>query len=488
MALGNFGQVIVLDWGLAKRTDDGDWHDSSPGTLSGSSTVEQTMAGQVLGTPHYMSPEQAAGRVECMDERTDVYGLGATLFSILTGYAPHDASQAGSTRSARGAELYAAIVDNPTPRCRATVPEVPAQLDAICAKAMAAAPAARYTSASDLAEDIQLWMAGEPVSAYQEPGSRQIGRWLRKHRTMSILAAAAIVALMIPPLLLGYAANERRLAANQARMESLFLDGKGLSVNLAAATETGRQNVRFMSRIPPIQGLIRAQQPNATEQDDEATWRERLETIFVGLLRANPDYLRISYCSLGDEPSEIVRVERNRFDRTYVEAAAEAGKFELPPDSHERSVASLSVGDVAVSELTAAPGASAAHGADQPLTLHLAVPIYDETSGELFGAVSLVIDLDYVLAGWARDTAAKSVLLADRKGDLLASFLPEQGREVAWQAHPIAVRELADFAATTRAELRVPASDDHPGGMFAIKVAIDPRRPQNFVILAVRGQ
>ncbi len=100
VALGNFGQVIVLDWGLAKRTDDADWGDSSPNEISGGSTVEHTTAGQVLGTPHYMSPEQAAGRVDCMDERTDVYGLGATLFAILTGYAPHEASQAGSSRSA----------------------------------------------------------------------------------------------------------------------------------------------------------------------------------------------------------------------------------------------------------------------------------------------------------------------------------------------------------------------------------------------------
>ena len=101
VVLGNFGQVIVLDWGLAKRTDDGDWHDSVAVGAGGGSTVERTTAGQVLGTPHYMSPEQAAGRVDTMDERTDVYGLGATLFAILTGYAPHEASQVGSTRSAR---------------------------------------------------------------------------------------------------------------------------------------------------------------------------------------------------------------------------------------------------------------------------------------------------------------------------------------------------------------------------------------------------
>ena len=443
VALGNFGQVIVLDWGLAKRTDDADWQDSAPGTLSGGSTVEATMAGQVLGTPHYMSPEQAAGRVECMDERTDVYGLGATLFAILTGYAPHEASQAGSTRSARGAELYAAIVDHPTPRCRDTLPEVPPPLDAICAKAMAAAPAARYAAASDMAEDIQLWMAGEPVSAYREPGTRQLSRLLRKHRGLSILAATIVAAVMIPLVFLGYAANERRVAAERARMEGLYLDGKGLSVNLSAAAENGRQNVRFMSRIPPIQGIIRSRQPDSGEQDDEETWRERLETIFLGLLRANPEYLRIAYSSLGDDASEIVRVERNRFDRTSVEAVVAARMIDLPADSPERNVTSLNVGDVAVSELRAPsgdPAKIAQAGEEQSLTLHLAVPIYDETNGELFGAVSLEIDLEYLLARWARDAVAQNVLLADRTGKELAAFQPESGRDFAWQPDPGASR------------------------------------------------
>ncbi len=490
VALGNFGQVIVLDWGLAKRTDDGDWQDSAPGTLSGGSTVEQTMVGQVLGTPHYMSPEQAAGRVECMDERTDVYGLGATLFAILTGYAPHEASQAGSMRSARGAELYAAIVDNPTPRCRDTVPDVPAPLDAICAKAMASAPAARYASASDLAEEIQLWMAGEPVSAYREPGARQLTRLLRKHRGLSVLAATVLAAVMIPLVFLGYAANERRVAAEQARMEALYLDGKGLSVNLAAAVDSGRQNVRFMSRIPPIQGIIRARQPDSGEQDDEATWRDRLETIYLGLLRANPQYLQIAYSSLGDEAKEIVRVERNRFDRTSVEAVRSARRIDLAADSPASSVASLNVGDVAISELKAPNPNSARVPQDaevQPLTLHLAVPIYDAASGELFGAVSLEIDIDYLLTEWARDTAAGSVLLADRTGSVMAAFHPESGRDFAWQPDQGASNWLAEFAASRQTELKLPPTDEHPGGLFAIKVPIDPRHPRNLDILVVRG-
>jgi serine/threonine protein kinase len=509
VALGNFGQVIVLDWGLAKRTDDAEWQDNIVGSATSGSTVEQTIAGQVLGTPHYMSPEQATGRVESMDERTDVYGLGATLFAILTGYAPHEASQMGSARSVRGAELYAAIVDNPTPRCRTTLPDVAAPLDAICAKAMAAAPATRYASAADLAEDIQLWMAGEPTSAYHEPWTSQLSRLFRKHRGATALLFALLLAIVLPLGFLGYSAQEKRAAAQQTRMEALYLDGKGLSVNLTSVADKGRKTVGFMSRVPPIQGIIHAHKTADTEEDDEATWRNRLETIYVGLLRANPEYLSIAYVSLGEDAKEIVHVQRNRYDRASIDATSALRTQALPEDAFSRGVLLLNPGDVALSELVApeaegkaSPGSK--NGSARPLqstpsktdptteplplTLHLAVPIFDDASGELFGAVRLDVDLEYLLALWARDTAAKNVLLFDRNGKALAEFEPDAGR--VFGLDRAAANEFlpAPFVAGHAAELKVSPDHLHPGGLFAIKVPLDPRRPDHVMILVVRGE
>ncbi len=159
---------------------------------------------------------------------------------------------------------------------------------------------------------------------------------------------------MIPPILLGYTANQRREAAEQAKMEALYLDGKGLSVNMQAAANNGRQNVRFMSRVPPIQGIIRARQPDSSEEDDETVWRGRLETIYFGLLQANPAYLSIGYSSLGEDAKQIVRVERNRFDRTTVAAMPAARMVALADDAPERRVAALKSGEVAMSDLSAA--------------------------------------------------------------------------------------------------------------------------------------
>lgn len=488
VALGNFGQVIVLDWGLAKRTDDAEWQDSIISGATSGSTVEQTIAGQVLGTPHYMSPEQATGRVDSMDERTDVYGLGAMLFAILTGYAPHEASQLGSAHSVRGAELYAAIVDNPTPRCRTTLADVPAPLDAICAKAMAAAPATRYPSAAALAEEIQLWMAGEPTSAYAEPWTSQLARLFRKHRGATALLFALLLAIVLPLGFLGYSSRLRQAEAQQTRMEALYLDGKGLSVNLASTIDKGRKNVGFMSRVPPIQGILRARQPEHAQEDSEEAWRDRLGMIFTGLLRANPEYISIAYVSLADEAKEIVFVQRNRFDRTSIDASSVLHLRPLAEDAPSRRVLGLSPGDVALSELAAPTAEEKATATEpMPLVLHLAVPIFDDATGELFGAVRLDVDLEYLLAEWSRDTAAKSVLLFDRHGKALAEFVPDVGRLFGWDSTAANTFLPESFLAGHATELKVPPDAKHPGGLFGIKVPLDPRRPEHEMILVVRG-
>ena len=91
VALDSFGQVIVLDWGLAKISDDGELGSQISGDQDVSDSVlTKTMAGEAIGTPLYMAPEQASGDLESIDHKTDIYGLGAILFDILTGHAPHE--------------------------------------------------------------------------------------------------------------------------------------------------------------------------------------------------------------------------------------------------------------------------------------------------------------------------------------------------------------------------------------------------------------
>jgi serine/threonine protein kinase len=161
VVLGKFGEVILLDWGLAKVLDQpGADEELPPVVVSGEARGEVTGVGGRLGTPAYMAPEQARRRPDLVDRSTDVYGLGATLFEILTGHAPHQGDDTD--------QVCQQIIEEETPRARAAEPAVPAGLDAVCARAMAKAKADRYGSAAELGEAVQRWLADEPLQAYRD--------------------------------------------------------------------------------------------------------------------------------------------------------------------------------------------------------------------------------------------------------------------------------------------------------------------------------
>jgi len=143
IAIDSFGQVIVIDWGIAKVIGEVNLGEASV-ELGSDEISQSTMNGQVLGSPLYMAPEQAAGRVDDLDERTDIYGLGAILFAILTGSAPHEKSreQASGIR-----DMLSAIASRPTPNAQEIDSSVDSALAAICSKAMARKQYARYQSA-----------------------------------------------------------------------------------------------------------------------------------------------------------------------------------------------------------------------------------------------------------------------------------------------------------------------------------------------------
>jgi serine/threonine-protein kinase len=186
--LGPYGETLVVDWGLAKPVDrpegltGGEEDALRPTQATG---LAPTQAGTVVGTPQYMSPEQAAGGRVQLGPAGDVYSLGATLYCLLTGRAPVEDS-----------EVLAALLrvqsgDFPPPR--RVKPGVPAALEAVCVRAMALQPERRYGSPKELADDIDRWLAEEPVRAYREPLRVRAGRWVRRHQTAVAAAAAALV-------------------------------------------------------------------------------------------------------------------------------------------------------------------------------------------------------------------------------------------------------------------------------------------------------
>lgn len=205
--IGPYGETLVVDWGLAKRLDDSPINspafdaelslkvESSNGQRrSSDGDSSATRAGGRVGSPQYMSPEQAAGKIDSIDVRTDVYLLGATLFQILTGEPPHQGdSVAALLENIQNND----VVTNP----RSLDGSVPPPLGSICVRAMARQPSDRYASSSALAADVEAWLGDQRVAAHVDRPSERIARWLRRHRTFATSALVALVLLAFGSLL-----------------------------------------------------------------------------------------------------------------------------------------------------------------------------------------------------------------------------------------------------------------------------------------------
>jgi serine/threonine-protein kinase len=184
--LGKHGETLVVDWGLAKvvgRTDPSVGELTIAPTSRGSS---ETLPGSALGTPAYMSPEQAAGDIDHLGPPSDVYSLGASLYCLLTGKPPFEGDVG---------EVLRAVQRGAFPVPRRLDPSVDAALEAVCVKSMANKPEDRYASCRALAEDVERWSADEPVTAWREPLRARVGRKLRRYKTF--IAAAAVVLVSV---------------------------------------------------------------------------------------------------------------------------------------------------------------------------------------------------------------------------------------------------------------------------------------------------
>jgi serine/threonine-protein kinase len=136
-----------------------------------------------------MAPEQAAGDLDRIDRRTDVYGLGAILYEILTGEPPFS----GPTT----AEVLRRVREEEPAPPRRVCASAPPALEAVCLKALSKAPGRRYAAVEDLAREVQRYLADEPVAAYREPWGVRLARRVRRHRSAALAAAGAMAAVTL---------------------------------------------------------------------------------------------------------------------------------------------------------------------------------------------------------------------------------------------------------------------------------------------------
>ncbi len=208
--VGKYGETLVVDWGLARvmgesTSPPSDDHDApiDRSSLSGSA---QTIRGHAIGTPGYMSPEQADGRHDELGPESDVYSLGATLYFVLTGRGPYS----GVTSLT---ELYARLRHGDHPPARSINPEIPVALDAICRKAMSVSPTDRYPTPRALADDLEHYLADESVDASPDTPLDRLMRWTRKHKQATITAAAALLIIATVATFASFVVDSARRSA-----------------------------------------------------------------------------------------------------------------------------------------------------------------------------------------------------------------------------------------------------------------------------------
>jgi len=234
--VGSFGEAYVMDWGLA--------------LLMGRRASREG----VVGTPAYMSPEQAAGRGEEVGPCSDVYSLGAILYELFARRRPHELSLEAAFEGSRPFEQ---VLGAPPRPLRSIAPDVPPELASICEKAMATDPAQRYAGALDMAADLAAWLAGHVVSAHQTGAWERVRKWRLRNRgltrALDSLAALGIVSGLA--LLLQQQFWLREVAAKH---EEALLAGYASGLSAAdlglRAHETGEAKRRLVACDPGLRG------------------------------------------------------------------------------------------------------------------------------------------------------------------------------------------------------------------------------------------
>jgi formylglycine-generating enzyme required for sulfatase activity/serine/threonine protein kinase len=382
--VGRFGEVYVMDWGLARVLGQPDRHDlrlrTEESNLSfvqserradashSADSVLFTMDGDVVGTPAYMSPEQARGEIEQLGPRSDVFALGAMLYHLLGGEMPYVAP---GTKVSQHIVLRWVLEGPPRPLIELR-PDVPEELIAICDKAMARDVANRYADTGALGEDLRAYLENRVVTAHRRGAWIELQKWVQRNRALAVAwVAAALVALLGLSATAWVQVRGRRVAENARaeaeRQEAIAKRERSNVLRLSAFQELAELEREADALWPAVPARIPAMQ----------AWLARAAKLVAGMepgADGDPGH-RAQLAALEDKALPLAPEERARLVAAHPRGP-ELARVEREIAALERA-ADVRAGRRAKGTLEAELPADLGLGAEPPTTEALNVRAFD---------------------------------------------------------------------------------------------------------------
>jgi WD40 repeat protein/serine/threonine protein kinase len=291
--LGDYGETLILDWGLAKHVGDAAPADGPDVDAVGTPArhepgpPQMTRAGQLLGTPAYMAPEQARQAADA-GPPADVYSLGAILHEILYGRPPGETRSTAPSLSSPSTAAPAAVAAAAGARPPGGAPPVPRPLQSVCRKALAPEPVARYASADALGEDVERFVADEPVHAHRDRLPARLARWARRHKATAVglvaLVVTATIALAVSNALVRRQRDQKVVALGEATRQADLARAAEARARGALVAAHVRRGWELCDQGNPSLSLLyftRALEMDAGDGRAEADHRLRIATVLA---------------------------------------------------------------------------------------------------------------------------------------------------------------------------------------------------------------
>ena len=313
--LGKYGETFVVDWGLAKPVDSEEeisFADKPSLLPSSGSNVMPTQYGSTVGTPAFMPPEQASGELAHVSNQSDVYSLGATFYYLLTGKPP--------TEGVDLVSIIASVIDGEIKPPRDVAPWVPKPLQAICLKSLALVPRQRYESPIKLVEDLENWLADEPVEAYPDNFVQRTARWFRRHKAFAFTSLTALILVTTVSIVATMMVNRARVA--EAEQKNLAMEAtkraetEAEKNRLLAESEKTAKELAELRRIDAMDNFRKARQV----VDTALTGISEIIEYYPGVQRAREGLLRSvarEYEEFAAEQGEDLEIQIERV-RAYL--------------------------------------------------------------------------------------------------------------------------------------------------------------------------